>query len=96
MAFYFCSWQNDVFVVAEPGELAEKFLQSVKLSMSSVMQSHRIKDVSLANISTVSDLVVRKPHFQIGGIVHRYMGSQTQVCLSFILFYHSLLLKLHF
>ncbi|KAJ7967666.1 Patatin [Quillaja saponaria] len=27
------SWHNDVFVVAEPGELAEKFLQSVKLSI---------------------------------------------------------------
>ncbi|KAK8947196.1 hypothetical protein KSP39_PZI006961 [Platanthera zijinensis] len=26
------SWQNDVFVVAEPGELADKFLRSVKLS----------------------------------------------------------------
>ncbi|KAJ6790835.1 bifunctional L-3-cyanoalanine synthase/cysteine synthase 2, mitochondrial [Iris pallida] len=24
------SWQNDVFVVAEPGELADKFLQSIK------------------------------------------------------------------
>ncbi|KAH7545769.1 hypothetical protein FEM48_Zijuj01G0129000 [Ziziphus jujuba var. spinosa] len=73
------SWQNDVFVVAEPGELAEKFLRSVKLSFSSVMQSRRIKDASLANISTISDLVACKPHFQIGGIVHRYIGRQTQV-----------------
>lgn len=93
MALYFCSWQNDVFVVAEPGELAEKFLQSVKLSMSSVMQSHRIKDVSLANISTVSDLVALKPHFQIGGIVHRYMGRQTQVCFPFIHSSHSFVTK---
>lgn len=74
------SWQNDVFVVAEPGELADKFLQSVKRSLLSVMQSRYRKAASLlSNISTVSDLVARKPYFQIGGIVHRYIGRQTQV-----------------
>lgn len=74
------SWRNDVFVVAEPGELAEKFLQSVKLSLLSAMRSHRRKGASLlANVLTVSDLVAVKPHFQIGGIVHRYLGRQTQV-----------------
>ncbi|KAG6573199.1 Phospholipase A I, partial [Cucurbita argyrosperma subsp. sororia] len=74
------SWQNDVFVVAEPGELAEKFLQSVKLSLLSAMRSHRRKGASLlANVLTVSDLVALKPYFQIGGIVHRYLGRQTQV-----------------
>ncbi|KAJ0082211.1 hypothetical protein Patl1_11087 [Pistacia atlantica] len=52
------SWQNDVFVVAEPGEHADKFLQSVKLSLLSVMQSNRRKAASfLANISTIADLV---------------------------------------
>ncbi|XP_038894620.1 phospholipase A I isoform X2 [Benincasa hispida] len=74
------SWRNDVFVVAEPGELAEKFLQSVKISLLSAMHSHRRKGASLlANVLTVSDLVALKPHFQIGGIVHRYLGRQTQV-----------------
>ncbi|KAL0535186.1 hypothetical protein IC582_029510 [Cucumis melo] len=74
------SWRNDVFVVAEPGELAEKFLQSVKLSLLSTMRSHRRKGASLlANVLTVSDLVALKPYFQIGGIVHRYLGRQTQV-----------------
>lgn len=74
------SWQNDVFVVAEPGELAEKFLQSVKSSLLSVMRRRRRKGASLlANISTVSDLVAFRPYFQIGGIIHRYIGRQTQV-----------------
>ncbi|XP_060973260.1 phospholipase A I isoform X1 [Cannabis sativa] len=73
------SWQNDVFVVAEPGELADKFLQSVKMSLLSVMRSRRKAGSLLANISTVSDLVGSKPYFQIGGIVHRYIGRQTQV-----------------
>ncbi|ONI10026.1 hypothetical protein PRUPE_4G024000 [Prunus persica] len=74
------SWQNDVFVVAEPGELADKFLQSVKSSLISVMRNRCRKAASsLSNISTVSDLVACRPYFQIGGIVHRYMGRQTQV-----------------
>ncbi|CAJ1941306.1 unnamed protein product [Sphenostylis stenocarpa] len=74
------SWHNDVFVVAEPGELAEKFLQNVKLSLLSTMRSHRRKGASLlANISTISALVAFKPYFQIGGIVHRYLGRQTLV-----------------
>ncbi|XP_027922145.1 phospholipase A I isoform X2 [Vigna unguiculata] len=74
------SWHNDVFVVAEPGELAEKFLQNVKFSLLSTMRSHRRKGANLlANISTISDLVAFKPYFQIGGIVHRYLGRQTLV-----------------
>ncbi|GJN11591.1 hypothetical protein PR202_ga29792 [Eleusine coracana subsp. coracana] len=32
------SWQNDVFVVAEPGELADRFLQSVKTSLSTLLR----------------------------------------------------------
>ncbi|KAL9681700.1 hypothetical protein QQ045_013487 [Rhodiola kirilowii] len=74
------SWQNDVFVVAEPGDLAIRFLQSVKLSLSSVMWSHRRKGASiLANISSIADLVAFRQYFQIGGIGHRYIGRQTQV-----------------
>ncbi|GMI72741.1 hypothetical protein like AT1G61850 [Hibiscus trionum] len=74
------SWQNDVFVVAEPGELADKFLQSVKLSMLSVLQSQRRKCVSpFANITTIADLIRCKPYFQVGNIGHRYIGRQTQV-----------------
>lgn len=81
LATCFFSWQNDVFVVAEPGELADKFLQSVKLSLFSVMRRRRKKEASLlSSISTVSDLVALRPYFQIGGIVHRYVGRQTQVC----------------
>ncbi|OMO76754.1 Armadillo [Corchorus capsularis] len=74
------SWQNDVFVVAEPGELADKFLQSVKLSMLSVMRSQRRKGASnVANISTIADLIRCRPYFQVGNVVHKYIGRQTQV-----------------
>ncbi|KAJ0265802.1 Phospholipase A I [Hirschfeldia incana] len=74
------SWQNDVFVVAEPGDLADKFLQSVKFSILSVMQSNRRKAASvLSNICSISDLVRSKKCFQVGNIIHRYIGRQTQV-----------------
>ncbi|KAL3627536.1 Phospholipase A I [Castilleja foliolosa] len=74
------SWQNDVFVVAEPGELAEKFLQNVKYSLLSMLKGRRRKYASvISNISTVADLVSCRPYFQIGGVVHRYIGRQTQV-----------------
>lgn len=74
------SWQNDVFVVAEPGELADKFLQSVKFSLLSMMRGRRRKYASvISDISTVADLVRCRPCFQIGGVVHRYIGRQTQV-----------------
>ncbi|XP_057544928.1 phospholipase A I-like isoform X2 [Amaranthus tricolor] len=72
------SWQNDVFVVAEPGELADKFLQSVRFSFLSTVQGR--KEMSKLNsISTIADLVAYKPYFQIGCVVHRYIGRQTQV-----------------
>ncbi|KAB2029638.1 hypothetical protein ES319_D05G177500v1 [Gossypium barbadense] len=71
------SWQKDVFVVAEPGELADKFLQSVKDTMSSVMQNQNRKGaLPFANIA---DLVHCRPYFQVGNIVHRYVGHQTRV-----------------
>ncbi|XAR65626.1 Phospholipase A(1) [Bertholletia excelsa] len=74
------SWQNDVFVVAEPGELADKFLQSVKYSLLSVMRGRNRKHTSaITNISTISQLVACRPYFQIGCVVHRYIGRQTQV-----------------
>ena len=73
-----------MFVVAEPGELADKFLQSVKYSLLAVMRGRRRKNASaIANICTVSDLVSCRPYFQIGGVVHRYIGRQTQVCLAY-------------
>lgn len=91
---YLFSWQNDVFVVAEPGEHAEKFLQSVKCSLLSTMRSHRRKGASLlSNISTISELVAFKPHFQIGDIVHRYLSRQTMVCLLPLIFFTTLLFK---
>ncbi|GAB2298843.1 Phospholipase A I [Dionaea muscipula] len=74
------SWQNDVFVVAEPGELADKFLQSVKFSLFPMMRGLPRKEmVKLTNISTIADLVAYRPYFQIGCNVHRYIGRQTQV-----------------
>lgn len=74
------SWQNDVFVVAEPGELADKFLQSVKRSLLVMMRGQRKKYLSaITNISTVADLVSFRPYFQVGCVVHRYIGRQTQV-----------------
>lgn len=74
------SWQNDVFVVAEPGELADRFLQSVKLSLSSMMRGRNRKDLcSLSKVLSVSDLVAHWPYFQVGGVLHRYIGRQTQV-----------------
>ncbi|KAM0012207.1 putative phospholipase A(1) [Helianthus debilis subsp. tardiflorus] len=74
------SWQNDVFVVAEPGELADKFLQDVKCSFQSMLKGRRRRHMShISNISTVADLVACRPCFQIGVVVHRYIGRQTQV-----------------
>lgn len=76
-----CSWQNDVFVVAEPGELADKFVQSVKFSLLSIMRGrHRKYTSAITNIATLAELVAYRPYFQIGCIVHRYIGRQTQVC----------------
>lgn len=87
-----CSWQNDVFVVAEPGELAEKFLQNVKFSLLSTMRSHRRKGASLlASISCISELVAYKPYFHIGGIVHRYLGRQTLVYLLLLVLLYNFL-----
>ncbi|KAL9236627.1 hypothetical protein vseg_011271 [Gypsophila vaccaria] len=72
------SWQNDVFVVAEPGELAEKFLQSVRFSLLSTIRGR--KEMSKLNsTTTIADLVAYRPYFQIDCIVHRYIGRQTQV-----------------
>lgn len=81
----FISWQNDVFVVAEPGEHADKFLQSVKSSLLPVMRSNRRKGASvLSNISTIADLIHFRPYFQVGNVVHRYIGRQTQVRILYI------------
>lgn len=72
-------------MVAEPGELADKFLQSVKFSLLSMMRGRRRKYASvISDISTVADLVRCRPCFQIGGVVHRYIGRQTQVCVGMI------------
>ncbi|XP_024984549.1 phospholipase A I-like isoform X2 [Cynara cardunculus var. scolymus] len=74
------SWQNDVYVIAEPSELAEKFLQNVKYNFLSMLRGRRRRYMSeISNISTVADLVACRPCFQIGVVVHRYIGRQTQV-----------------
>ncbi|KAL5972699.1 Phospholipase A I [Asimina triloba] len=57
---------NDVFVVAEPGELADIFLQNAKRSLSSTMRRQSRKDASaLAKILTISDLVSYRPYFHV-------------------------------
>ncbi|VAH45274.1 unnamed protein product [Triticum turgidum subsp. durum] len=74
------SWQNDVFVVAEPGELADRFLQCVKTSLSTMLHGSKRKGAySVSKISCLSELVAEWPSFEIGGIHHRYIGRQTQV-----------------
>lgn len=74
------SWQNDVFVVAEPGELADKFLQCVKTSLSTMLHGCKRKGAySVSKISCLSELVAEWPSFEFGGIHHRYIGRQTQV-----------------
>ncbi|KAE8808992.1 phospholipase A I [Hordeum vulgare] len=74
------SWQNDVFVVAEPGELADRFLQCVKTSLSTMLHGCKRKGAySVSKISCLSELVAEWPSFEIGGIHHRYIGRQTQV-----------------
>lgn len=84
---FLCSWQNDVFVVAEPGEQAEKFVQSVKHSLMCMMRCRRRRNTSIiSNISTVSELVSCRPYFQIGGVVHRFIGRQTQVNFNYFFF----------
>jgi hypothetical protein len=81
---YCCSWQNDVFVVAEPGELADRFLQSVKTILSTLLRGCNRKGAySLSKISCLSELVAEWPSFEIGGIHHRYIGRQTQVGIAF-------------
>ncbi|RWR85093.1 phospholipase A I isoform X1 [Cinnamomum micranthum f. kanehirae] len=74
------SWQNDVFVVAEPGELADKFLQSVKFGLLSRVRGRNRKEASaISKILNLADLVAYRPYFQVGGILHRYIGRQTHV-----------------
>lgn len=76
------SWRNDVFVVAEPGELADKFLKSVKQCLLPTMQSRKNKHFySVAEISSLSELVEQQPKFEMHGVLHRYIGCQTQVIL---------------
>lgn len=67
-------------MVAEPGEQADKFVQSVKHSLMSMTRGRHRRNMSvITDISTVSELVSCRPYFQIGGVVHRYIGRQTQV-----------------
>jgi hypothetical protein len=76
-----------VFVVAEPGELADRFLQCVKTSLSAMLHGCKRKGAySLSKISCLSELVAEWPSFEIGGIHHRYIGRQTQVGTVFLLY----------
>ncbi|GKA83151.1 phospholipase A I-like protein [Tanacetum coccineum] len=72
---------NDIFVVAEPGELAEKFLQNIKYNFQSMLRGRRRRYMSdISHINIVADLVASKPCFHIEAVVHRFMGRQTQIC----------------
>ena len=63
-----------MFFVAEPGELADKFIQCVKVSMLSAMRSQHQKGASpFSNITTIADLIRCRPYFQVGNIGHRYI-----------------------
>ncbi|GLJ49400.1 hypothetical protein SUGI_1045520 [Cryptomeria japonica] len=73
------SWRNDVFVVAEPGALADAFLQGVRASLFLGVGQKFKKCSTMPKISTISGLVARYPRFQLGGVLHRFMGRQTQV-----------------
>lgn len=71
-------------MVAEPGELADRFLQSVITSLSNLLRGRNRKGAySLSKISCLSELVAEWPSFEIGGIHHRYIGRQTQVGIAF-------------
>lgn len=73
-----------MFVVAEPGEHADRFLQSVKTSLSTLLRGCKRKGTySLSKISCLSELVAEWPSFEIGGIHHRYIGRQTQVGIAY-------------
>ncbi|XP_051133924.1 phospholipase A I-like isoform X2 [Andrographis paniculata] len=77
------SWRSDVFVVAEPGNSAEKFVRSVKLSLLSSLNGGKRRKYAAASaidkISTVAELISREPKFQVGSVFHRYIGRQTHV-----------------
>ncbi|CAN6458076.1 unnamed protein product [Victoria cruziana] len=74
------SWQNDVFVVAEPGELADRFIQGAKSGLLYRGKVPNRKDaLAMSRISSISALVAHNRSFQVGGITHRYIGRQTQV-----------------
>lgn len=73
------SWRNDVFVVAEPGGLADAFLQSVRANLWLGVGHHLKKSSVMPKISTIADLVARYPRFQLGDVLHRFIGRQTQV-----------------
>ncbi|KAJ7541796.1 hypothetical protein O6H91_10G077200 [Diphasiastrum complanatum] len=75
------SWRNDVFAVAEPGELAEEFLKSVMESIRFCTRSRTKKRTPFQRISSLLDLVAEHPRFVWKGALHRFVGRHTQVLL---------------
>ncbi|CAM6093593.1 unnamed protein product [Calypogeia fissa] len=75
------SWKSDIISVAEPGEMAEAFLQSVVGSMRMCISSKpgKKRGPHLLKFSTLSELVASYPRFILGGALHRFMGRHTQV-----------------
>ncbi|KAG6554512.1 hypothetical protein Mapa_003891 [Marchantia paleacea] len=75
------SWKSDIVSVAEPGEMAEGFLQTVVANMRIGVTSKARKKRSshLPKFSSLSSLVAACPRFMIGGALHRFMGRHTQV-----------------
>ena len=76
----YCSWQSDIFAVAEPGASACAFLQTVMANMCLYSDSRRKKrDRILPKITTVAALVSEFPKFFVGRAFYRFIGRQTQV-----------------
>ncbi|KAL3700629.1 hypothetical protein R1sor_018651 [Riccia sorocarpa] len=74
-------WKSDIISVAEPGEMAEGFLQTVVANMRIGVtgKARKKRDSQLPKFSSFSSLVASCPRFIIVGGLHRFMGRHTQV-----------------
>ncbi|KAL3676501.1 hypothetical protein R1sor_026449 [Riccia sorocarpa] len=74
------NWKSDIISVAEPGEMAEGFLQTVVANMRIGVtgKARKKRDSQLPKFSSFSSLVASCPRFMIVGGLHRFMGRHTQ------------------
>ncbi|KAL3698724.1 hypothetical protein R1sor_012800 [Riccia sorocarpa] len=75
------SWKSDIISVAEPGEMAEGFLQTVAANMriGATGKARKKRGSQLPKFSSLSSLVASCPRFMIVGGLPRFMGRHTQV-----------------